>query len=73
MRTGIRRFRGGLLACLCTALLLGSPFGPERGEAVAADIQFYLTNTGDGWDCSDCCFTGYCCSVPIKDCEEQPT
>ena len=40
-------------------------------EAEATQIQFWIVSDGDGWACQDCCFTGFCCSVPIDGCGIQ--
>ena len=43
------------------------------GDLQAIQVQFWLTNEGDGWDCTGCCFTGYCCTIPIDACQQEPT
>lgn len=64
----IRKLLAGLGAVAAvTVLVAGEPaLGDQEAEALA--IQFYLTSGGDGHDCTNCCFTGYCCTVPVAEC-----
>jgi hypothetical protein len=44
----------------------------ERGQALqATEYQFWMTNNGPA--CGYCCFTGYCCSVPVEGCDDWET
>ncbi len=45
--------------------LLAQPAVEQSSSLEATSIQFWITNTGDGWKCESCCFTGYCCTVPV--------
>ncbi|HEU0014135.1 MAG TPA: hypothetical protein VFQ45_10650 [Longimicrobium sp.] len=69
MRMTSHRLRfAALAAVLGAAALLGEPGAQAAQEAQAADIQFWVTSQDPGTKCEECCFTGYCCRVPIVDC-----
>lgn len=58
---------------LAAALLSAEPAVNAGQEVEAAEIQFWLTSGGDGWECEGCCFTGFCCDIPVDACKIQPT
>lgn len=73
MRQGMRRLLRGLAAVGIAAGLTSGVPAFRAHDAQAADIQFWITADGDGWDCSGCCFTGYCCTVPVDACTPSQT
>lgn len=64
----IRKLLAGIGAVAAVTVLVSGEPALGHQDAEAAAIQFYLTSTGDGYDCNDCCFTGYCCTAPIRVC-----
>lgn len=64
----IRKLLAGIGAVAAVAVLVGGEPALGHQEAQATDIQFYLTSGGDGYECTSCCFTGYCCKVPVTGC-----
>jgi hypothetical protein len=60
--------RGTAVSTACLALLLGGTALDPSQDVYAADVQFYLTTAEPGWKCEGCCYTGYCCDVPIDNC-----
>jgi hypothetical protein len=57
---------------LAGVLVSAEPALRAGQEVEAAQIQFWLTSGGDGWECEGCCFTGFCCTIPVDACKIQP-
>jgi|GEM_PF-6358636 len=49
----------GLVITMAEAVI-----SPEQAAQASSEWQFYLDSV-DGAQCGGCCFTGFCCDVPV--------